>query len=86
MLNAMIWLAGSGAPWRDLPERFDPWGTVYRRFRKWIDDGVIDNKDEGHPFGAVELGAFLLFDSESRNKSDFTAYLNILDIRFFCYL
>lgn len=43
MLNAMIWLARSGAPWRDLPERFGPWKSVYSRFRKWIDDGVLDN-------------------------------------------
>ena len=43
MLNAMIWLARSGAPWRDLPERFPPWESVYSRFRKWIDDGILDN-------------------------------------------
>lgn len=43
MLNAMVWLARSGAPWRDLPERFGPWQTVYSRFRKWLDDGILDN-------------------------------------------
>lgn len=43
MLNAMIWLARSGAPWRDLPERFGSWKSVYSRFRKWLDDGVLDN-------------------------------------------
>lgn len=43
MLNAMVWLARSGAPWRDLPERYGPWESVYSRFRKWIDDGVLDN-------------------------------------------
>ena len=43
MLNAMIWLARSGAPWRDLPERYGPWKSVYTRFRKWLDDGVLDN-------------------------------------------
>jgi transposase len=43
MLNAMIWLARSGAPWRDLPERFGPWESVYTRFRKWLDDGILDN-------------------------------------------
>ena len=39
----MIWIARSGAPWRDLPERYGPWETVYSRFRKWIDDGILDN-------------------------------------------
>ena len=31
------------APWRDLPERYGSWKTVYSRFRKWIDDGILDN-------------------------------------------
>ena len=43
MLNAMVWLARSGAPWRDLPERYGSWNSVYSRFRKWIDDGILDN-------------------------------------------
>ena len=32
-----------GAPWRDLPERYGPWQTVYSRFRKWMEDGILDN-------------------------------------------
>ena len=43
MLNGIIWIARSGAPWRDLPERYGPWESVYSRFRKWIDDGILDN-------------------------------------------
>lgn len=43
MFNAIIWLARSGAAWRDLPERYGSWETVYSKFRKWLDDGVIDN-------------------------------------------
>lgn len=43
MLNAMFWLARSGAAWRDLPERYGPWSSVYSRFRKWLDDGILDN-------------------------------------------
>ena len=43
MLNAMVWIARSGAPWRDLPERYGPWETVYSRFHKWIEDGYLDN-------------------------------------------
>ena len=41
MLNGIIWIARSGAPWRDLPERYGPWESVYSRFRKWIDDGIL---------------------------------------------
>lgn len=43
MFNAMVWIARSGAPWRDLPQRYDPWESVYSRFKKWIDDGILDN-------------------------------------------
>ena len=43
ILNGIVWIARSGAPWRDLPERYGAWQTVYSRFRKWIDDGIIDN-------------------------------------------
>ena len=34
-MNAVVWIAKTGAPWRDLPERFGPWKTVYNRFRNW---------------------------------------------------
>ena len=43
ILNGIIWIARSEAPWRDLPERYGPWETVYSRFRKWIGDGILDN-------------------------------------------
>ena len=35
ILNGIIWISRSGAPWRDLPERYGSWKTVYDRFRKW---------------------------------------------------
>lgn len=42
MLNAMIWIARSGSPWRDLPDYYDSWKSVYSRFRKWINNGLLD--------------------------------------------
>ena len=39
-INAMLWIARSGAPWRDLPEGFGPWNSAYRRFRRWAKSGV----------------------------------------------
>lgn len=41
MLNGILWVLCSGATWRDLPERFGPWQTVYHRFRVWRDDGTF---------------------------------------------
>ncbi len=41
MFNAILWIARSGAAWRDLPERFGSWKTVYSCFCKWRDDGTL---------------------------------------------
>jgi len=41
MFNAILWIARSGAPWRDMPERYGSYKTVYRRFCKWRDDGTL---------------------------------------------
>lgn len=42
MLNGMLWTLRTGAPWRDLPERFGPWQTVYDYFARWRREGVFD--------------------------------------------
>jgi transposase len=42
MLNGMLWRLNTGAPWRDLPERFGPWQTVYHRFNALRKSGLID--------------------------------------------
>ncbi|WP_157580375.1 IS5 family transposase [Rudanella lutea] len=39
-INAVLWITRSGAPWRDLPERFGNWNSNYRRFRRWAQAGV----------------------------------------------
>ena len=39
-INAVIWIAKTGAPWRDLPERFGSWKTVYNRFNQWSKRGA----------------------------------------------
>ena len=41
MLNGIFWILCTGAPWRDLPERFGPWQTVYDHFRNWRRAGVF---------------------------------------------
>ena len=38
-LNAVLWIARTGAPWRDLPERFGKYDSVYQRFRRWAKQG-----------------------------------------------
>src|SRR5215204_2195334 len=40
IINALFWLARTGAPWRDLPERYGPWRTVATRFYRWTASGL----------------------------------------------
>ena len=40
MLNGMLWIAKTEAQWREMPECYEPWQSVYARFRKWQKDGV----------------------------------------------
>jgi len=41
-VEAVLWIAGVGAPWRDLPESFGNWNSVFQRFRRWAKGGVFD--------------------------------------------
>jgi transposase len=41
-LNALLWMARSGARWRDLPEELGDYATVKRRYYRWIEMGVLD--------------------------------------------
>jgi transposase len=40
-VNAVLWIAKTGAPWRDLPERFGNWNSVFQRFNRWCKTGVF---------------------------------------------
>lgn len=40
MINAIRWKLRTGAPWRDLPERYGPWKTADERLRIWTADGT----------------------------------------------
>ena len=42
MINGVPWGLCSGAAWRDMPERFGPWSTVYQRFRDWCNRRAFD--------------------------------------------
>ncbi len=42
LLNGIFWILRTGAAWRDLPERFGKWQTVYDHFNHWSKDGTFD--------------------------------------------
>lgn len=41
-VNAVIWVFKTGAPWRDLPERFGNWNSIHKRFARWSRSGIFD--------------------------------------------
>jgi len=40
MVEGMLWKMRTSSPWRDLPEDFGPWNSVYTRFSRWCKSGV----------------------------------------------
>ena len=57
-VNAVIWIARSGAPWRDLPERFGLWNSVFQRFNRWSRSGIWKRVAEA--LQSPDLAALLL--------------------------
>jgi transposase len=41
-LEAVLWRARTGSPWRDLPSGFGHWNSVFQRFRRWVRAGVFE--------------------------------------------
>ena len=42
VLNGVLWILRTGAPWKDLPPRYGAYQTVHRRFQNWVDSGAIE--------------------------------------------
>jgi len=42
VLNGVLWILRTGAPWKDLPPRYGPYQTSHRRFQNWVRSGVIE--------------------------------------------
>ena len=43
VLDGIFWIARTGSPWRDLPEEFGKWSSVYRQFRRWTLAGLWEH-------------------------------------------
>ena len=41
VLNGILWILRTGAPWADMPRRYPPYATCFRRFQSWIEAGVL---------------------------------------------
>ena len=42
IVDAILWILRTSSPWRDLPEQYGPWGTVWDLFDKWNANGLLD--------------------------------------------
>ena len=42
VLDAVMWILRTGAPWRDLPERYPSYQTCHRRFQSWVRNGILE--------------------------------------------
>jgi transposase len=40
-LNGILWILRTGAPWKDMPQRYPPYQTCHRRFQQWVRQGVF---------------------------------------------
>jgi transposase len=41
VLDGILWVLRTGAPWADLPERYPPYQTCHRRFQEWVRSGIL---------------------------------------------
>jgi transposase len=63
VLDGTLWICRTGAPWRDLPEGFGNWNSVWRQFRRWCESGVWDALLQGLADSGGELDALQMIDS-----------------------
>src|SRR6185436_21025448 len=61
VLNGVLWVLRTGAPWADLPTRYPPYQTCHRRFQRWEREGVFD-----------KILKHLALDLQRRGKLDLT--------------
>ena len=70
VLNGILWRVRTGAPWRDVPERYGPWKTCYERYRMWANDGTW-----------TRLKTELIGDADARGELDWDAQIDSTVVR-----
>ena len=63
-VEAILYIARTGVPWRDLPLRFGPWNSNYQRFKRWCEKGVWERVfaqlSQGGDFGMVAIDSTIV--------------------------
>lgn len=66
-VEAVLWIVRTGSPWRDLPKAFGDWNSVFRRFSRWSQKGMLNVSLTCHsPETEKSAGADFLTKSRSR--------------------
>jgi transposase len=60
VLNGILWVLGTEAQWRELPEKYPPYQTCHRRFQQWVWEGKLEDilrvlAEELHARGRLQL-------------------------------
>jgi len=66
-INALLYICENGCKWRGLPKEYGNWHVIYKRFNRWVKDGIIERLfQELHANGVAESARpILLLDSMS---------------------
>lgn len=65
VLDAIFWIARTGAPWRDMPAELGNWNSVFRQFRRWSASGPWDVMLEALADGGGDADLLQMIDSTS---------------------
>lgn len=65
VLDAIFWVARTGAPWRDLPAELGNWNSVFRQFRRWTAPGLWDLMLEAVAGSGGDADLLQMIDSTS---------------------
>ena len=63
VLDGIFWIARTGSPWRDLPDEFGKWYSVYRQFRRWTLAGLWEQIMEALNESGLVPDALQMIDS-----------------------
>jgi transposase len=63
VLSGILWILRTGAPWKDLPNRYPPYQACHRRFQQWCRDGTLENLLRALARDLEERGGFCLEES-----------------------
>jgi transposase len=66
VINGILWRLRTGAPWRDVPEKYGNWNSIYRRFRRWSASGVWESVAIALAETMAESGHYNIGSSDGR--------------------